>query len=138
MLEKIERKNEYFLYTFISIKMPKKFVFPTLHPLEKRQEESARICKKYPDRIPLIIEPADNAPAIDKNKYLVPKELTFGQLKFVVRKRTKLVPEQALFFFIDGSIIPADSSLIGHLFDKNKNVDGFLYIQYTLENTFGG
>ena len=34
--------------------------------------------------------------------------------------------------------IPASSSLIGDVYSKQrKDVDGFLYAVYTLENTFG-
>ena len=62
---------------------------------EDRQNESKEIIDKYPNRIPLIIEKLVNKndsiiPDIDKNKYLVPDDLTASQLMYVIRKRLKL------------------------------------------------
>ena len=62
--------------------------------------------------------------------------MTLGQFIFTIRKRLKLTPEKALFVFINNSLIPSNL-LIKEIYDKNKNEDGFLYVQYTGENTFG-
>lgn len=110
--------------------------FKTHHNLEDRKMESNRIKYKYPDRIPVIIENELNIPQI-KNKYLVPIDLTVGQLLFVLRKRYKLDKEKALFMFING-IIPSSNSLIANLYNNNVDNDGFLYITVKEENVFGG
>ena len=47
-----------------------------------------------------------------------------------------LQPEKALFLFMNGIILPA-SSMLGNLYEYYKENDGFIYINYTLENTFG-
>jgi GABA(A) receptor-associated protein len=67
-----------------------------------------------------------------------------GQFIYSIRPRIiGLKPEQALFLFISNSsknhdmIIPATSALIKNLYDQHKSTDGFLYIGYSLENTFG-
>ena len=77
-------------------------------PLEERKKESARILSKYQDRIPVICErhSQSDVPDIDKTKYLVPMDLNAGQFIYVVRKRIKLAPEQALFLFINGMLPP--------------------------------
>ena len=72
---------------------------------EERSNESKEIINKYPNRIPLIVEKLDNKndniiPKIDKNKYLVPDDLTVGQLVYVVRKRIKITPEKAILYFV--------------------------------------
>lgn len=116
-----------------------KFLFQKENSLEKRKEESDKIRKKHPDRIPIIVEKCDNnkdIPNIDKKKYLVPKELTVGQFQYVIRKRIKLDSQKALFFFINKKI-PPTSELLTSVYEKNKDEDGFLYINYTGENTFG-
>lgn len=112
--------------------------FKKEHPLEKRRQESNRIRSKYPDRIPVIVEKAQKAdiPAIDKQKFLVPSDLTVGQFVYVVRKRVKLSPEKAIFVFVN-NVLPPTAALMSTLYDEYKDEDGFLYISYSGENTFG-
>ena len=106
---------------------------------DERLIESTNIKKKYPTRIPIIVErynKCKNINDIDKNKYLVPDDLTLGQFIFTIRKRLKLTPEKALFVFVNNSVMPS-SLLIKEIYEKNKDKDGFLYMNYTGENTFG-
>ena len=112
--------------------------FKQKHDFFKRASEANRISETYPDRVPVIVEPAEkcNIPIIDKNKYLVPKELSVGQFVYVVRKRIKLKPEQALFVFVN-KILPPTSACMADIYNEHKDSDGFLYITYTGENTFG-
>eukprot|EP01060_Flectonema_neradi_P040303 TRINITY_DN912_c0_g3_i1.p2 TRINITY_DN912_c0_g3~~TRINITY_DN912_c0_g3_i1.p2 ORF type:complete len:132 (+),score=27.40 TRINITY_DN912_c0_g3_i1:76-471(+) len=108
-------------------------------PLEDRKKESARIIAKYSDRIPVICErhSQSDVPDIDKTKYLVPVDLNAGQFIYVVRKRIKLQPEQALFLFING-VLPPTAALMQQLYADSKDDDGFLYIKYSGESSFGG
>ncbi|KAI9995513.1 hypothetical protein PInf_012578 [Phytophthora infestans] len=115
--------------------------FKKEHPLvtgQKRQAEAQRIRSKYPDRIPVICEKADRSdiPDIDKKKYLVPADLTVGQFVYVIRKRIKLSPEKAIFIFIN-NVLPPTAALMSNIYEEQKDVDGFLYITYSGENTFG-
>ena len=106
--------------------------------LEKRKEESKRIRDKYPDRVPVICQkdPRSNIPNLDKKKYLVPQDLTIGQFVYVIRKRINLTPEKAIFLFINNQL-PPTAALLSSTYDANKDEDGFLYITYSGENTFG-
>lgn len=112
--------------------------FKNLHSFSDRADEVNRIRLKYPERIPIIVEKLykSNAPIIDKNKYLVPYDLTIGQFMFVIRKRMKLPAEQAIYLYING-MIPPSSAIINNIYDNCKEADGFLYIFYSSENTFG-
>ena len=114
------------------------FKYQQSKPLEERKTESARIRRMYADRIPVIIEKVagTDVPEIDKNKFLVPSELTISQLVYVVRKRVKLTPEKAIFLFCKG-IVPNSSELLSKTYEENKDEDGFLYLNYCTENTFG-
>ena len=105
---------------------------------EDRKKESSRIISKYPDRVPVICEkdPKSDVPNIDKKKYLVPQELTVGQFVYVIRKRIDLSPEKAVYLFIDNTL-PPTASLLSSVYDQHKDEDGFLYITYSGENTFG-
>lgn len=112
--------------------------FKEEHDETKRKSEAARIRAKYPDRIPVICEKDDRSdiPDIDKKKYLVPADLTVGQFVYVIRKRIKLSPEKAIFIFINNTL-PPTASLMSTIYEEQKDSDGFLYITYSGENTFG-
>jgi GABA(A) receptor-associated protein len=116
----------------------KEFNFKKKYTEKERLYESSRILLKYPDRIPVICErnKSSLAPDIDKNKYLVPIDLTIGQFMYVIRKRMHLLSEETLFIFIGGAIF-SNSSVIGTIYHQHKDDDGFLYISYAKENTFG-
>lgn len=105
---------------------------------EQRKAEAERIRKKYPDRIPVIVERAKDTslPELDKSKYLVPNDITIGQFIYVIRNRIKLKPEKAIYIFINNTI-PPTSSLMSRIYNEYMNEDGFLYMQITSENTFG-
>jgi GABA(A) receptor-associated protein len=108
-------------------------------PLESRRTEAAQILERYPDRLPIICERVENSrrlPELDKKKYLVPRELSIGQFVYVIRRRIKMAPEQAMYLFVNGSL-PPTSSLMASIYEEHKDEDGFLYILYGGENTFG-
>mmetsp|Transcript_8154 Transcript_8154/g.15770 ORF Transcript_8154/g.15770 Transcript_8154/m.15770 type:complete len:128 (-) Transcript_8154:416-799(-) len=113
--------------------------FKQENSLEKRKTEASRIKEKYPDRIPIIVEKAEKSdiPEIDKKKYLVPSDLTVGQFVYVIRKRIKLSPEKAIFIFVK-NVLPPTAALMSSIYEEHKDEDGFLYITYSGENTFGG
>ena len=95
--------------------------------------------EKYPDRIPIIVTKSRRITLsdIDKNKFLVPVDLTVGQFMYVVRKRIKNIDStQAIYLFINNTL-PQITSLIGEVYKNNKNKDNFLYIEYNGEETFG-
>ena len=105
----------------------------------EKLKKSQLILEKYPDRVPIIVQPSasdrDSYP-IDKSKYITPKDLTLIQLQQIIRKRIKFPSEKALFMFINNRIYPI-TSVIGQLYDEHKNKDGFLYVTYCQESTFG-
>lgn len=107
--------------------------------LEKRLLESSKIKLKYPTRIPIICEQTSSTrlPNIDKNKFLVPGDLTMGQFLYVIRKRIKISAEEAMFVYVNNSILPTTSALVSTVYDEFKDDDGFLYLVYSGENTFG-
>ena len=98
----------------------KKFI--DSHDFESRKNESESVLKNYPERVPIIVEKSDHCDDmcdIDKNKFLAPRDINFGQFVFSIRKRLKLPPEKAM------------------LYNENHDEDGFMYITYDSENTFG-
>ena len=114
------------------------FRFKNKFNFDDRKVESERIMNKYPDKIPCILERSgNNIPLINKTKYLVPKDLTIGQYMFVIRKRLKLDTSTGIYLFFKGGILVNCSELMSTCYEKHKDEDGFLYIHYSGENTFG-
>lgn len=106
---------------------------------EERCAESATIIAKYPERVPIIVERAPNRasmPLLDKNRFLVPKDLSLGQFVYVIRKRLALPPDQALFLF-SGTILPSSTMLIRECYNASRSPDGFLRLSYSSEAAFG-
>ncbi|KAH9721326.1 Autophagy-related protein 8f [Citrus sinensis] len=119
-----------------------KSYFKQEHDLEKRRAEAARIREKYPDRIPIIVF-VELAVAsvfivaiIADRWYLVPADLTVGQFVYVIRKRIKLSAEKAIFIFVD-NVLPPTGAIMSAIYEEKKDEDGFLYVTYSGENTFG-
>ncbi|WZZ66528.1 hypothetical protein YC2023_077898 [Brassica napus] len=125
-------------YRLSEVKMNKGSSFKLDNDFEKRKAEAGRILEKYPDRIPVIVEKAEKSdiPDIDKKKYLVPSDLTVGQFVYVIRKRIKLSAEKAIFIFVD-NVLPPTGEIMSSVYEEKKDQDGFLYITYSGENTFG-
>lgn len=104
----------------------------------ERITESSKIIERYPDRIPIIVEKDKKCKIkdIDKNKFLVPNDMTLGQFMYVIRKRIKLDSTEALFFFVN-NVLCNNTQTLSEIYKTYKDKDGFLYIVYTSENTFG-
>ncbi|CAA3030837.1 autophagy-related 8i [Olea europaea subsp. europaea] len=70
------------------------------------------------------------------NRYLVPRDMSVGQFIYILSGRLHLAPGKALFVFVNNTL-PQTSSLVETLYDSSKDEDGFLYMCYSSEKTFG-
>lgn len=111
--------------------------------LEDRKQKSSRMISLYPDRIPVIVEMSSSSASYHnyikschKVKYLVPYNINMGQFIQILRDKIKMDASTALFFFINNKIFPI-TSLIGDIYKNNADEDGFLYIEFCEESTFG-
>lgn len=111
--------------------------FRQRYSFEERYSESQKIASRYRLCIPVIVEPRDNhTQRIDKTKFLVPYDLTYGQFVYVIRKRLKINASESIFLFCKGSL-PKTSDSIQSIHKSLGDADGFLYFIYAFENTFG-
>ena len=128
-------------FTNQHITMPR---FKDTVSLLERKAECARIRAKYPERIPVIVERQEDGPketstsvpSMDRKKFLVPADLTIGQFVYIIRKRIRIAPEQAIFVFVHNTL-PTVSSTVAQVYDERRDEDGFLYLVYSGERTFG-
>ncbi len=128
--------------------------FVEKYSFEDRKNEIDKIFIKHPNKIPIYINKAKNSNINDikKHKYLVPQELTIGEFMVIIRKNIQLQPEQAITLFIqtvgNNVLMVPTSETMGSVYNKNvlslknsheykKLIDGYLYIVYSGENTFG-
>lgn len=97
------------------------------------------LLQKYPGRVPLIVVCHQSCPPDikrERQRYLVPRELQFGCIQGIIRKKIQLDHIKSLFVFCNNSLVPLNQT-ISQVYDKYVSEDGFLYVYYTLENTFG-
>jgi GABA(A) receptor-associated protein len=115
-----------FFYTFTQI------------PIDERKRISDNILSRYPNNIPVVVDKVSKSSvsSIKKNKYIIPGNIILGKFLHEIRKYLSLKSEDGLVVFINGCI-PSTSSYMNILYDRHKDEDGFLYIVYTGENTFG-
>ena len=94
------------------------------------------IREKYPDRIPVIV--TSKKFNLSKNKFLVPRTMTVGNLIYWLRTRILDIGfEQSLVIFVN-DIIPKATETIEEVDVKyRKYEDEHLNIYLTTENTFG-
>ena len=104
---------------------------------EERFAESSRMLERFPERVPIIVERGNcSITEIDKKKFLVPKDLSIGQFMHVIRKRIKLDSSTAIYLFVNNTL-PRSSDLIINEYNNKRDKDGFLYVTYAGESTFG-
>ena len=124
----------------------------------KLLSDTKRMALKHPTRIPIFVAFNDDIFPTQtqvekkhktvqttriKQKYLVHRDLSFGQLTYIIRKKIALAPKQALFGFIctsanEVALLPPTSELLSTLADLYTDKDtGFMIVKYSCENTFG-
>lgn len=115
--------------------------FKKQNSFDKRKTLFRRIHASNPERIPIICERSKHStdvPVLAKVKYLAPKGTSIGAFIQSIRGQMEIKPHQALFIFVgDSKTLPSPSATLESVYDAHKSDDGFLYIEYSGENTFG-
>jgi GABA(A) receptor-associated protein len=108
-------------------------------PFDERKLKAALILKQHLDRVPVVVECSEQLQStypLNKNKFIVPIDLTLSQFIFVIRKHMKLDPSHAIFVFINNKMHPI-TAIMGNLYQDQKDEDGFMYLNIFHESTFG-
>jgi hypothetical protein len=73
-------------------------------------------------------------------KYLLPKEITACTFISIIKTKINIASTQALFTFIksndDYVLIPMNETM-SEIYKMYRQPDGFLYMRFGIENTFG-
>lgn len=105
-----------------------------------RIKESTGICNKYPGKIPIIAESHKNfnTQSTQIFKYIAKPRNTVSKLLKTIKSSLSDVDASAtLFLFINNINITITNTTIKELYDKYKDDDGFLYVEYTNINALG-
>lgn len=122
-------------------------VFDT-RPFDERIAESKKMLKMHPEKRPVLIQPqGTETPKLGRaGKFSVSLDATPATLKSSIRKVIpQLKPSDAIILIIKSpsdkgeykSIMPMDSEEFGTLYEAHKHADGFMYMTYSVEATFG-
>ena len=104
--------------------------------LDDRRDQAERIKGRYPSRVPIIVNTGEGVPKLDKQKYLVPRDLKACEFMCVIRKRITISAEESLYMFFNEKMV-VSSAMMGKVYEDNKSEDEFLYVHICIENTFG-
>lgn len=101
--------------------------------------KAKNIREKYTDRVPVILVPVRNTISQDKKplKFLVPKELSFGQFAATVRKHLNASTSGLYFFIGNSKSIPMSNTLMAVIDLEYSSSNDYLYIYYDVEASFG-
>lgn len=94
-----------------------------------------KLKEKYPDRTAIIID-AHKDIGLNRLRYLVPNTCTWSEFMVILRKRISLGSEQALYFFVNGTI-PRHTDMVSVLAETESDVNGIMHVTLTKESTFG-
>lgn len=107
---------------------------------KSRKELADQMLSDHSDKVPVILAPFSSSSNIFKltqSKFLVPRQFTFHDFIFVIRKKLRLSPKESLFIMVNSSIFPNMSRSMHSIYNENKSKDKFLYIFFSSEPVWG-
>lgn len=111
-----------------------------IYTLEQRKIISGNTILKHPNKIPLILFTDNKTSPPDKEKFIISREAQIAAVLYKLRKYIEISPYDALFFMTYNNgktkLLNLNDN-IDSIYNNNKDEDGFLYIVYSTEQTFG-
>lgn len=115
------------------------FKFKAENSLEERKRNSESLLQQFDDKIPLVCEkdPKSKMESLPKTKFLVPNTMMWSQLSELIKNKIKLDNREALFLLIEGKHQVSGEKTLGEIYEAYKEEDGFLYVSYAGQLSWG-
>lgn len=108
--------------------------------LNKRIELSEKLRKQYPDHIPAIVKRSSKENYLDKmsnEQFLIPNYMTVGAFVNFLTNRLRIHSIYSIWIYSDGNVLSNRTQRISEIYDQYVSMDGFLYLTYRSEESFG-
>lgn len=114
------------------------------YDIESRKSQSKEALDKfYPYKVPVIIQKHHterHLQSFKRRKYLIPRDMKYSSLLFCLRRKVvqNVSPDIAIYLMTENGKLLCNTDDILSIYHRNCNKeDGFLYLYYCSENTFG-
>lgn len=119
-------------------------MFRNSFTFKDRVKMSSRLKEKFTDRIACIVEKSvkwgsRKVPHMERKKFLVPSNMKMCHLVTIIRKRIDIPNECAVIVSVgeEHAVFPCMQTSMRDIYRSYGSDDGFLYVEYGLESTFG-
>ena len=117
--------------------------YKTKNTLEERKKMFLELQAEHKNRIPVIVEFYKKDKKyfkVSNNerffKFLMDKYITISQFIFLLRRKIKAEEDNDIFLLCKSILLPMEIT-IERVYNKYKDEDGFLYLEYTFGHFSG-
>jgi hypothetical protein len=108
----------------------------------QRLRRSQELQKQHKGKVPVLVDRFNiHTPKLEKNKYLVNRQMKLGQFVNILRQHLPpLQPHQSLIVMVDKGehcSLPIMTTTMGELFNEYHDQSNFLLLSIQFESTFG-
>ncbi|KAL0818967.1 hypothetical protein ABMA28_008260 [Loxostege sticticalis] len=125
---------------FLYITYASQEVFGYQDDMTGSDQEVQAIRHRFPNKVPLYVKRyvrEREVPVLERNKFLVPQELTMSQFLYIIRTKMKLRDSQALYLLVNDKVLASHSMTMAQAYEQFRGSDGYLHITYAAQQVFG-